>query len=62
MLLTVAFRHFSGLADATPSAAEPKAFVAAMNVIYFACLLLMLVALGASFMRGGTKIEAATSG
>jgi hypothetical protein len=35
---------------------------AATDVVYFACLLLILVALGASFMRGGTKIEAATSG
>ena len=61
VLLTFAFRYFSGVADATPSAAEPRAFVAAMNVIYFACLTLMLVALGASFMRGGTRIEAASS-
>src|SRR5258705_270512 len=61
VLLTLAFRYFSGVADATPSAAEPRAFVAAMNVIYFACLTLMLVALGASFMRGGTRIEAASS-
>src|SRR5262245_27908740 len=60
VLLTFAFRHFSGVPDATPSAAEPLAFVSAMNVIYLACFLLMLVALGASFMRGGTKIEAAS--
>jgi len=32
-----------------------------MNVTYFACLVLMVVALLASFMRGGTKIEAASS-
>jgi hypothetical protein len=60
VLLTFAFRHFSGMPDATPSAAAPLAFVSAMNVIYLACFLLMLVALGASFMRGGTKIEAAS--
>jgi EmrB/QacA subfamily drug resistance transporter len=60
-LLTLAFRHYSGLADAAPSAADPRAFVASMNVTYLACLVLMAVALGASFMRGGTKIEAATS-
>jgi MFS family permease len=60
VLLTFAFGHFSGVPDATPSAAQPLAFVSAMNVIYLACFLLMLVALGASFMRGGTKIEAAS--
>jgi MFS family permease len=60
VLLTLAFRYYSGVADATPSAEHPGAFVAAMNVTYFACLVLMIVALLASFMRGGTKIEAAS--
>jgi MFS family permease len=59
VLLTLAFRAYSGLADGTPSAAHPGAFVAAMNVTYLACLALMAVALVASFMRGGTRIEAA---
>ena len=61
VLLTLAFRYYSGVADATPSAAEPRAFVASMNVAYFACLALMAFALFASFLRGGTKIEAADS-
>ncbi len=61
VLLTLAFRYYSGIADATPSPAQPRAFVAAMNVAYFACLALMAFALFASFLRGGTKIEAATS-
>ena len=61
VLLTLAFRYYSGVADATPSAEHPGAFVAAMNVTYFTCLVLMIVALLASFMRGGTKIEAASS-
>jgi len=61
VLLTLAFRYYSGVADATPSAAEPRAFVASMNVAYFACLALMVFALFASFLRGGTKIEAAAS-
>ena len=61
VLLTLAFRYFSGVADATPSAANPRALVASMNVAYLACLLLMAVALFASFLRGGTKIEAAAS-
>jgi MFS family permease len=58
-LLTLAFRYYSGLADATPSPGRPQAFVAAMHVTDFACLVLMAVALVPSFMRGGTKIEAA---
>ena len=60
-LLTLAFRYYAGVADATPSAEHPRAFVASMNVTYLACLALMVVALLASFMRGGTKIEAAAS-
>ena len=61
VLLTLAFRYYSGLADATPSAGQPAAFVASMNVAYFACLALMAFAFFASFLRGGTKIEAAAS-
>jgi MFS family permease len=61
VLLTLAFRYYSGIPEATPSAAQPGAFVASMNVAYFACLALMAFALFASFLRGGTKIEAATS-
>jgi len=60
-LLTVAFRYYSGLPDAAPSAAVPDAFVASMNVTYVACLAFMVLALLASFMRGGTRIEAAPS-
>jgi MFS family permease len=62
VLLTLAFRYYSGNPDATPSAGDPAAFVASMNVTYAACLALMLVALAASLLRGGTKIEAATPG
>ena len=60
-LLTVAFRYYSGLPGATPSATAPDAFVASMNVTYVACLAFMVLALLASFMRGGTRIEAAPS-
>ena len=59
VLLTLAFRYYAGIADATPSAAHPQAFVASMNVAYLACLALLAVALFSSFLRGGTKIEAA---
>src|SRR6516162_6695055 len=61
VLLTLAFRYYSGIADATPSAGQPQAFVASMNVAYLACLALMAFAFFASFLRGGTKIEAAAS-
>lgn len=58
-LLTVMFRHYSGIPDATPSAAAPRAFVAAMSTTYAVCLVLMTTALVASLMRGGRRIEAA---
>jgi MFS family permease len=61
VLLTVMFRYYSGLPGATPSADNPGPFVAAMNATHLACLVLMVVALVASLMRGGTKIEAAAS-
>ncbi len=57
-LLTVMFRHYSGIPDATPSAALPGPFVAAMRTTYAVCLVLMTAALVASLMRGGRRIEA----
>jgi len=58
-LLTAMFRHYSGIPDATPSAAAPGPFVAAMSTTYAVCLAVMTVALIASLMRGGRRIEAA---
>ena len=58
-LLTVMFRHYSGIPDATPSADAPGPFVAAMSTTYAVCLAVMTVALIASLMRGGRRIEAA---
>ena len=58
-LLTRMFRHYSGIPDATPSAAAPEPFVAAMSATYAVCFILMTVALVASLMRGGRRIEAA---
>jgi MFS family permease len=58
-LLTVLFRHYTGQAGVTPSAADPAAFVAAMRVIYGMCLALMAVAFVTSVLRGGTRIEEA---
>jgi EmrB/QacA subfamily drug resistance transporter len=58
-LLTQMFRHYSGIPDATPSAAAPEPFVAAMSATYAVCFVLMTVALAASLMRGGRRVEAA---
>jgi EmrB/QacA subfamily drug resistance transporter len=58
-LLTQMFRYYSGIPDATPSPEAPDAFVAAMSATYAVCFGLMVVALAASLMRGGRRIEAA---
>lgn len=59
VLLTQFFRHYSGLPDATPSAADPVPFVSAMSAIYGVCFVLMGAALVVSLMRGGRRVEAA---
>jgi MFS family permease len=59
VLLTVAYRHYSGLRDVAPSAEVPGAFVGSMNVTFVVCLAVTALALGTSVMRGGTRIEAA---
>jgi len=59
VLLTVMFRHYSGVPDASPSADAPGPFVAATSTTYAVCFVLMTVALAASLMRGGRRIEAA---
>ena len=61
LLLTIAFRDYAGLADARASAEVPGAFVAAINVTFIACLALTALALAASVLRGGARIEAAAS-
>jgi EmrB/QacA subfamily drug resistance transporter len=60
-LLTVMFRHYSGIPDATPTAEAPGPFVAAMNTTYAVCFVVMSLALLASLLRGGRRIEAAAS-
>jgi MFS family permease len=60
VLLTQMFRYYSGVPDATPSAAMPGPFVAAMNATFAVCAVVMLAALAVSIMRGGRRIEAAT--
>jgi EmrB/QacA subfamily drug resistance transporter len=58
-LLTHLFRHYSGNPEATPTAGAPVPFVAAMSATYVVCLVLMAVALAASLLRGGRRVEAA---
>jgi MFS family permease len=58
-LLTAMFRHYSGIPDATPSAGAPGPFVAAMSATYAVCSILMLIALAASLLRGGRRVQAA---
>jgi EmrB/QacA subfamily drug resistance transporter len=55
LVLTVMFRYFSGLPDATPSAQHPVAFVSAMNATCVACLALAVVAFTVSLMRGSAR-------
>jgi EmrB/QacA subfamily drug resistance transporter len=55
-LLTIAFQHYSGLPGATPRPDSPSAFVSSMNVCYLAALLMSVVALCCSAMRGDAKI------
>jgi EmrB/QacA subfamily drug resistance transporter len=59
VLLTQFFRHYSGMPEATPSAADPVSFVASMSAIYGVCFMLMGGALVVSLMRGGRRVEAA---
>ena len=60
-LLTALFRRYSGIPDATPSAAVPAPFVAAMNTTFAVCLVLVALAVVASLMRGNRRVEAAGS-
>ena len=55
LLLTAAFRHYSGDAFATPTPANPAVFVRAMNVTFFVAGIMGLVAMACSAMRGKQK-------
>ena len=55
VLLTLMFRYFSGMPDATPSAQDPGSFVAAMNACSAACLAISVIALVSSLMRGRAR-------
>jgi EmrB/QacA subfamily drug resistance transporter len=57
-LLTVLFRYYSGLPDATPTAEVPGPFVAAMNTTYAVCAVLTAGGLLASVFRGSRRLAA----
>jgi hypothetical protein len=58
-LLTLAFEYYSGNPGLPPSAENPGAFVSSMNVSYRVAVVLSVVALSTSFMRGTGKIQVA---
>ena len=51
-LLTVSFRYYSGIPDATPAPDAPGPFVAAMTTTYAVCFVLTGLALVMSLLRG----------
>jgi len=55
LLLTAAFRYYSGDPAATPTAANPAIFVSAMNFTFFVGAVMGLMAMSCSAMRGKQK-------
>jgi MFS family permease len=55
LLLTAAFRYYSGDPSATPTPANPVVFVSAMNFAFFVAGIMGLVAMACSAMRGTEK-------
>jgi len=55
VLLTAAFRYYSGDATAIPTAASPAVFVRSMNFSFFMGGIMALVAMACSAMRGKEK-------
>jgi EmrB/QacA subfamily drug resistance transporter len=58
LLLTAAFRYYSGDPSATPTPASPAIFVSAMNFTFFLTGIMGLAAMACSAMRGAQKGEA----
>jgi len=58
LLLTAAFRHYTGDPGATPSAANPEMFVRAMNFSFMIGGFMALVAMLCSGLRGKEKAAA----
>jgi len=59
LLLTAAFRYYSGDVSATATPAHPAVFVNAMNVTFFMGAIMALVATSCSVMRGKEKTSEA---
>ena len=55
LLLTAAFRYYSGDASAIATPANPAVFVSAMNFTFFVAAIMGLVAMSCSAMRGTQK-------
>jgi len=55
VLLTAAFRYYSGDATAIPTPANPAVFVRSMNFSFFMGGIMALVAMACSAMRGNEK-------
>jgi len=58
LLLAFTFQYYSGVSDAMPSPENPFAFVSSMNTSYAAAIVIGLLGLFASLMRGSGKIQA----
>ncbi|MBI4490065.1 MAG: MFS transporter [Deltaproteobacteria bacterium] len=59
LLLSLSFQYYSGIPGATPDPGNAFAFVSSMNASYGAAVVLSLVAMLTSLMRGSGKIQAA---
>lgn len=59
LLLSLSFQYYSGIPGATPDPGNAFAFVSSMNASYGAAVVLSLVAMLTSLMRGSGKIRAA---
>src|SRR5258705_2188167 len=58
MLLTLAFRYYSGDPLATPTAASPETFVRSMNFSFLVGGIMALAAMGCSALRGESAAQA----
>jgi MFS family permease len=59
LLMTTAFRRYTGTVGVAPTPDDPVPFVAAINATCLACAVLVALALAASLTRGRARIEAA---
>ena len=58
-LLTLMFRRYTGVPDATPTADSAGPFVFAMNATFAVCFVVVALAVIASLMRGRRRVAAA---